>query len=133
MDAWWHTVGMRIDLAEALAMRVGRAGGSRLKRTTCCKRRLEWQSVMQPVCGSLEDQSGCVHGHCKSYNCILFTVDGSMDVRRSHRLLVISEKVERMDGGERRPGENKCNIRGRYYTRAREIEGRARCSQVEKG
>ncbi|KAH9029469.1 hypothetical protein EDB84DRAFT_1439345 [Lactarius hengduanensis] len=50
---------------EALAMRVGRVEGSRLKRR-----------VMQPVCGRLEDQSGgCVHGL------------GRMDVRRSHRLV----------------------------------------------
>ncbi len=49
-----------------------------------------------------------------------------MDVRRLHRLVVISGKMERMGGGDRRPaGENKCDIRGRY-TRAREIEGSAR-------
>ena len=32
MDAWWHTVGMRIDLAEALAMRVGRVGGFEIEK-----------------------------------------------------------------------------------------------------
>ncbi len=52
-------------------------------------------------------------------------VDGKMDVRRSHRPVVISAKVERVDGGERRPaGKNKCNIIGRYAHR--EIEGSAR-------
>ena len=56
-----------------------------------------------------------------------------MYVRRSYRLVVISEKVERMGGGERRPGENKYNIRGRYYTRAREIEGSARYKSGKLG
>jgi hypothetical protein len=43
-------------------------------------------------------------------------------------VVVISAKVERMSGGERRPAEG--NIRGRY-TRAREIEGSARYSPIE--
>ncbi|KAH8979029.1 hypothetical protein EDB92DRAFT_1821198 [Lactarius akahatsu] len=85
---------------KALAMRVGQVEGSRLKRARIAE------------C----DAAGVREiGKSKRWMCTDYRIGW----------LVISAKVERMSGGERRPAGKKCNIRGRY-TRAREIEGSAR-------